>query len=217
MAALTAARAGEPRVVILQGEPGIGKSSLVFKFLDDQQDIPVIAASGDTAEAALPYGVIRQMAAGATAISSDAIAGLGLLAQGPRADTDPLATGVELLSLISSLQQKAQAVAVVVEDLQWVDLQSARALLFACRRLGADHVLMILTCRPEGTSRLGEGWARFAAGDRRAVRLTLNGLDVEELDSLCRELGRRLSRERSSGWLLIPEAARCWPERCSLS
>jgi DNA-binding CsgD family transcriptional regulator len=193
MAALTAARGGEPRVVILQGEAGIGKSSLVFKFLGDQQGIPVITASGDTAETALPYGVIRQLAGGATAISSSAIAGLGLLAEGPRADTDPLAAGVEFLSLISSLQQKAQAVAVVVEDLQWVDLQSARALLFACRRLGADHVLMILTCRPEGTSGLGEGWARFVAGDRRAVPLMLNGLDVEELGSLCRELGRRLS------------------------
>ena len=77
MAALTAARGGEPRVVILQGEAGIGKSSLVFKFLGDQQGIPVITASGDTAETALPYGVIRQLAGGATAISSSAIAGLG--------------------------------------------------------------------------------------------------------------------------------------------
>ncbi len=56
----------------------------------------------------------------------------------------------------------------VVEDLHWVDLQSARALLFGCRRLAADRVLVILSCRPGGTSLLGDAWERFLDGDRRA-------------------------------------------------
>ena len=188
-AALAAARAGEPQVVLIQGEAGIGKSSLIFEFLGSQQGVPAIIASGEPAEAALPYGVLQQLVAAIAAASPGALAGLELLAQGPRPDTDPLAAGVELLALICSLQGE-EAAAVVVEDLQWADQPSARALLFACRRLAADRVLVVLSWRPEATSQLGEGWARFVSGDHRASRITLKGLDVDELGVLCQRLGR---------------------------
>ena len=195
-AALAAARAGEPQVVLIQGEAGIGKTSLIFEFLRGHRGVPVIAASGEAAEAALPFGVVQQLTAGTAAASPGALAGLELLSHGPHADTDPLAVGVELLALISALQAE-EAAAVVVEDLQWADLPSARALLFVCRRLAADHVLVILSCRLDGTSRLGDGWARFANGDRRASWLTLRGLDVEELGMLCERLGHPGLPERT--------------------
>ena len=188
-AALAAARAGEPQVVLIQGEAGIGKSSLVSEFLDGQRGVPVVAASGEEAEAFLPYGVVQQLAAGAAAVSGGALAGLELLGQGPRADADPLRVGVELLALLSCLQE-GEAVAVVIEDLQWIDLASARALLFACRRLSADRVLVVFTCRPGGMCQLGEGWERFVGGDRRCARLTLTGLEADEVGMLCRALGR---------------------------
>ncbi len=188
-AALAAARAGEPQVVLIQGEAGIGKSSLIFEFLSRQPEMPAIVASGEAAEAVLVYGVVRQLTAAAVALLPGALAGLKLLSSGPRADADPLAVGVEVLALISALQGK-QAAAVVVEDLQWSDLPSARALLFACRRLAADRVLMVLSCRPEGTPHLGEGWTRFASGDRRASGIMLSGLNVGDLGVLCRKLGR---------------------------
>ena len=67
--ALAAARAGEPRVVLIQGEAGIGKSSLISEFLGGQQGIPVVTASGEEAEAFLPYGLVQQLAADAAAVS----------------------------------------------------------------------------------------------------------------------------------------------------
>jgi len=188
-AALAAARAGNPQVVMVQGQAGIGKSSLVAEFLGGQPDLPAITASGETAEAVLPYGVVQQLADAAAATSPGVLAGLELLSQGPGPGADPLAVGMELRALISSLPDE-QAAAVVVEDLQWADLPSARALLFACRRLGADRVLVILTGRPEAASRLGQGWTRFINGDRRSSALTLSGLDAAELGLLCERLGR---------------------------
>ena len=81
--ALAAARAGEPQVVMVQGEAGIGKSSLIVEFLGGQRELPVIAASGETAEAVLPYGVVQQLAAEAAAASPGVLAGLELLSHGP--------------------------------------------------------------------------------------------------------------------------------------
>ena len=148
-AALAAAHASKPQIVLIQGDAGIGKSSLISEFIGGQRGVPVIAASGEESEAFLPYGLVQQLAAGAAAASAGAVAGLELLSGGPQAGADPLKVGVELLALISSLQG-CEAVAVVIEDLQWIDLASSRALLFACRRLVADRVLVVLTCRLAG-------------------------------------------------------------------
>ena len=101
--ALAAARAGEPQVVVIQGEAGIGKSSLISEFLGSQPGVPVVTASGEEAEALLPYGLVQQLAADAAADSPSALAGLELLLGGPPADADPLAVGVDLLALISAL------------------------------------------------------------------------------------------------------------------
>ena len=90
-AALAAARAGDPQVVMVQGEAGIGKSSLISEFLGGQRDLSAIAASGETAEAMLPYGVVQQLAAGAAVASPGVLAGLELLFRGPGPAADPLA------------------------------------------------------------------------------------------------------------------------------
>lgn len=195
-AALAAAQAGDPQVVLIEGVGGVGKSSLISEFLDTHPNVAAITASGEPAEATLSYGVVQQLAAGTNASLPRALTDLELFSRGAPVDSEPLSVGVELLALMSSLQEKHAAV-VVVEDLQWADPPSARALLFACRRLATERVLVILSCRPDVTSQLDEGWARFLNGDRRASRWTLGGLDVEELSTLCLRLGRTGISERA--------------------
>ena len=63
--------------------------------------------------------------------------------------------------------------------------------------MSADRVLMVLTYRPGGMPHLGDGWARFVDSDRRATRLTLGGLDVDELGMLCRVIGRTMLSDRT--------------------
>jgi predicted ATPase len=56
---------------------------------------------------------------------------------------------------------------VVVDDAQWADELSLRALSFAVRRLAADPVLCLIATRPDGLARLPSGLVR-AATERRA-------------------------------------------------
>ena len=76
-----------------------------------------------------------------------------------------------------------------VDDLQWADAPSARALLFAVRHLQADQVLVVVSARAGELPRLGEGWQRFVAGDHRAGRVRLGGLGPAEVVTLGRALG----------------------------
>ena len=61
-AAAAAARGGETRVLI-EGEAGAGKSSMLARFASGLAGVAVLRASGDEAELLLPYGVVGQLVA----------------------------------------------------------------------------------------------------------------------------------------------------------
>ena len=124
---LAAARKGHPQVVYVEGEAGGGKSTLLSRFLGSLPDAVVLEVGGDEAETLLSYGIIDQLQPGALTDPG----------------TDPMAAGARLLDLLDRLQAGAQVVVLAVDDLQWADRPSSRALLFALRRLreiGRAHV-----------------------------------------------------------------------------
>jgi len=182
---LQAARDGRPRVVVVEGEAGIGKSSLLWRFISAHQDVCLLRASGDETEMLLPWGVVDQLLAVAGPAAREGSAPAGATR---RKDADPLAVGAALVAVLGDLQAGDRPVVVVVDDLHWSDRASGQALLFALRRLQADRVLGLVSARPGELSRLGEGWTRFAGGDDRATRLRLDGLGAGELVALAREL-----------------------------
>jgi len=138
---------GRPQVVCLEGEAGSGKSTLLSRFLASLVDAAVLEVSGDEGEALLSYGVIGQLQ---PAVLTE-----------PGAD--PMAVGARLVDLFDQLQSTDQVVVFAVDDLQWADRPSLRAVLFALRRLRADEVMTVVSTRTGGLAE--PGWARFIAGD----------------------------------------------------
>src|SRR5262252_8633716 len=62
---LEQARASQPRLVLIEGPAGIGKTTLVRHFLAEADARCVLGVSGDEAEAGLPFGVLAQLLAAA--------------------------------------------------------------------------------------------------------------------------------------------------------
>ena len=93
-AAAAAARGGHPKVVLVEGEAGIGKSSLLARFAAGLADAAVLRASGDEAELLLPYGIVGQLVASARGAGGSPP---GLLAAELSDGVDPLAVGAELV------------------------------------------------------------------------------------------------------------------------
>src|SRR3954469_6359327 len=168
---LAAARAGRPQVVLVKGEAGSGKSTLLTHFRAALADVVVVAASGEESETLLGYGVVDQLDPG---IHADA-------------GTDPLTVGAGLLDVLGRSQSGGRTVVLVIDDLHWVDRPSARAVLFALRRLRVDRVLAVVAARPQELP--DAGWARFIAGDARASRIRLGALAPLEVVALADALG----------------------------
>jgi len=181
---LAAAREGHPQVVYVEGDPGSGKSSLLARFLGSLTDAVVLEAGGDEEEVLLSYGVIDQLTPGAT-----------------DPGIDPMAVGAQLLARLDDLQADERVAVLSIDDLQWADRPSSRAVLFALRRLRADRVLTIVS------TRIGEvvdpGWARFVAGDPRVTQIRLGGLSADDLSELASRLGLGSLSAQGASRLLV--------------
>ena len=182
---LAAAEMGHPQVVYVEGEAGGGKSTLLSRFLGSLPvaDAVVLQVGGDEAETLLSYGVVDQLQPGVLT----------------EPGTDPMAVGVRLLDLFDRLQSGGQVVVLALDDLQWADRPSARAVLFALRRLRADKVLAVVSARAGGLA--DPGWARFVGGDSRVTRIRLGGLSPGDLTELASALGLGVLSQRGASRL----------------
>ncbi|MFL6027913.1 MAG: AAA family ATPase [Friedmanniella sp.] len=182
------ARAGEPRLVWLTGTAGIGKTSLLRRFVGGLPAAQLLWAGADESEAEVPYGVLTQLVAELPSTLPCEF----------RLDADPLAVGSLLLDALGALQTLGP-VLVVIDDAHWADRMSVQALVFVLRRLRSDQVLVVLSARSDPPMAFPQPWERALAQSQLTRRLPLGGLTPADL--------RRLS-PTADGVLLPPAAGR---------
>jgi DNA-binding CsgD family transcriptional regulator len=180
---LAAAETGQPQVVYVEGDAGGGKSTLLSEFLGSLPDAVVLQVGGDEDETLLAYGVIDQLQPGTLTDPG----------------TDPMAVGAWLLDLLDRRQAGGRVAVLAIDDLQWADRPSSRAVLFALRRLRADKVLAVVSARAGALA--DPGWARFVAGDSRVTRIRLGGLTPDDLTELATALGLGVLSQRGASRL----------------
>jgi DNA-binding CsgD family transcriptional regulator len=189
-ASLAAAQSGQAQIILVEGEPGIGKTALLRQCVNGAPDMTVLWSSGDPTESGIAFGMIGQLLAGLPGPVRPMAAG----AQG----WDSAAAGAALLAGISAAEERLPALALVADDLHWADPPSAGALLFCLRRLIADPVLVLLAARPGELDHLGDSWARLLADTSRVRRVRLAGLSAASVRDLAAAAGRNLTAKSAA-------------------
>ena len=181
---ITRMEAGQPWLVAIEGDPGIGKTALARRCLAEAAGLRVLWARGDQAEADLDFGIADQLfrAAGVVSPAFPPAGGTGL-------PTSSFTVGARLLQAVGE-QQATGAVAIVVDDVQWADRRSVEALTFTLRRLSVDPVIAVMIYRGP-SDRLDESAQRMLLSIENRLRLPLDGLRSNDVASLAAALTAR--------------------------
>ncbi|MGH8913899.1 MAG: ATP-binding protein, partial [Acidimicrobiia bacterium] len=152
---LASARGGNGRAILVRGEAGIGKTSVVRAFTDAHgEDAHVLWGGCDDLLTARPLGPIWDMALDEPSLG-DALRG-----------TDRY----EAFSAILELMSRAlRPTIVVIEDIHWADEATLDLVKFLGRRIDRTHGLLVLTYRDGEVP--GDLPLRAALGDVAASAL----------------------------------------------
>jgi DNA-binding CsgD family transcriptional regulator len=222
---LTAARSSSSGVLVLRGEPGVGKSALCEYAAGRATGMRVLQCAGIESEVPVPFATLHQLLhpvrdrlpmlppAQAAALG-------GVFGTVPDRWSDPFLVAVALLTLLGEVAADTGLLC-VVDDAHWVDAASAEALVFAARRLDAEGVALVFAARDGDTREFrADGLAELrvpgldAAAARALLADTAPGLADDVCASLVAstagnplallELPAMLSREQLTGRETLP-------------
>ena len=148
---LDAVRGGQSRVLVVSGEPGVGKTALLESAIRSASGFRVMRAVGVESEMELAFAALQQLCAPLldrlARLPAPQQGALGV-AFGLRAGEAPdrFLVGLAVLSLLAEVAEE-QPVVCVVDDAQWLDRASAQALVFVARRLLAESVALMFVAR----------------------------------------------------------------------
>jgi DNA-binding CsgD family transcriptional regulator len=176
-------RQGQPWLVTIEGESGVGKTALARRCTASSPGLAVLWARADPSESDLDYGVVGQLLRFLPRPAGD---NSGLL-PADMATASPFAMGALLLRLVGDALA-AGPVAVVVDDLQWADRPSVEALSFMFRRLSVDPVVVIALVRGD-SDQLDEPARRMLLSVTDRNHMVITGLSVDDVAPLADALG----------------------------
>jgi len=225
---LAAACHGSSGVLVLRGEPGIGKTALLRYAARGAANMRVVQVTGAQSESELSFAALHQLLIPflgslerLPAPQREALASaFGLAAATP---PDRFLVGAAALTMITEAAVE-QPVLCVIDDAQWLDRSSMDALGFVARRLYDGAVAMLFAISDEEEPAAFEGLAELKlAGlpdDAAQELLASAGRSLDQ--GVARrilaatgghpqaliELGRELSQAELEGALPLPEPPR---------
>ena len=148
---IDAVRAGQSRVLVVRGEPGVGKTALLEYVAGQASGCRVARAAGVQSEMELPFAGLHQLVAPMLdrlgrlpGPHRDALRTAFGLSVGPAPDR--LFIGLAVLGLLADVAEE-QPLICLVDDEQWLDQASAQTLAFVARRLQAESVGLVFAVR----------------------------------------------------------------------
>ena len=175
---LADARTGTSSIIVLNGDPGIGKSALLGEARKAAEGV-VLSTAGVESESDIAYvnlaDVFRHHYSYLKNIpdrQADALA--SVFAIGPSKPADRFTVAAATLNLLAAIASSG-SVLVTIDDAQWVDQSSLGALTFAGNRLEAEGIVLMFAVR--SGQPVAQRLSRFRT-------LTLAGLDVSAARAL---------------------------------
>ncbi len=215
---LTTLLAGSGTAIVVEGEPGIGKSTIARYAIEEaaRRGFHVVRARGGELQRALPYGIVLDLFG---SLAHGNLPGMDLFA-GPASVTrqlfgvspdrgaapanvdrpDPVAYLHGLFWLVLNLVEHGPLV-IVVDDAQWADDPSLRFLLRIVERTDEIPVLVLLATRPDGESPASPALTLLRT-HRAATHLRPDPLTEPAVGALMTRLtGRGIEEEiRGASW-----------------
>jgi DNA-binding CsgD family transcriptional regulator len=225
---LDGVRAGRGCVLVVRGEPGVGKSVLLDYIAEQASGCRLARAAGVEWEAELMLAGLQQLLGASMLARSehlpapqrDALSVALGLQQGPAPDR--FLVGLATLGLLSDLAEERPLVC-LIDDVQWLDRASTQVLSFVARRLAAERIALVFAVRePTATQEL-DGLPELlieGLGDHDARRLLAwavpGRLDPQVRDRIVAEtrgnplalleLPRSLTPAQMAGGFGLPDA-----------
>ena len=224
---LQSAQRGRSVALVIEGEPGVGKTALLDNAVNQARGMTVFRARGVESEVDLPCGGLAQLVGNVThlvpylpAPQRHALRVALALEEGSQPVSDRFAVGAALLGLLAMAAENASLLA-AIDDAHWLDRPTVEALHFVARRLGAEGVVVLIASRD--VDRRTPWFAdvprmRLTGLDRSAAQEVLArhggvGLSAERLAYLVRATGGNpLALVELPRLMATPELAGAIPE-----
>ena len=184
--ALTRTAQGQAELVVVEGDPGSGKTTIVRDAARraSGRGFRVVEVTGHEGEADLALAglsmLLRPLAEYRSALTEGQQKAVRV-ATGLCDDAliDRFTLGAATMALLSAAAED-RPLLVAVDDAPWLDHASADALVFASRRLAADRVLILVASRPEPAA---------LTAVPHAERILLPGLPEDDLRAVLDDVG----------------------------
>jgi DNA-binding CsgD family transcriptional regulator/tetratricopeptide (TPR) repeat protein len=148
-----AATGGTGTAVAIEGDPGIGKSTLLREAANvaRAQGLLVLQTTGVETETELPFSGLHQLLSPLIAHTSSLptpqwtalMSAFGVEVTGP---PQPFLVALAALNVLSGVAER-QPLLVAVDDIQWLDRQTNDALTFIARRVTSEPLVMLAAIR----------------------------------------------------------------------